>query len=119
MCLSELNKNEPIKELATIPLLLTMLCLAFDETMSFPANRAELYKEALDALLKKWDSSRSIKREDIYRHLSPRRKESMFSQIAASTFEKDEYYLPQRVLENKIASYIRKLTRGSERDSRG
>jgi hypothetical protein len=108
-CLTDLNQNDPIKELATIPLLLTMLCLAFDETMTFPANRAELYKEALDALLKKWDSSRSVKREEIYRHLSLRRKESMFSHIAASTFEKDQYYIPQKMLEKKIAEYIRNL----------
>jgi NACHT domain len=108
-CIHELGNNKPIQELATIPLLLTMLCLAFDETMGFPANRAELYKEAIDALLKKWDASRSIKREEIYRHLSLRRKESLFSRIAAITFEKDQYFFSQRLLEKEIAAYIQNL----------
>ena len=44
-CWEELERNPPIKELASIPLLLTLLCLAFDDTMSFPQNRAELYKD--------------------------------------------------------------------------
>lgn len=109
LCWEKMKADNSIKELATIPLLLTMLCIAFDETMDFPSNRAELYKEALDALLKKWDSSRSIKRAEIYRHLSLRRKESMLSRIAAVMFEKDHYFFPQRALEGHIANYIQNL----------
>jgi len=52
-CWRQLSLDPPIKELATVPLLLTLLCLAFNETMEFPQNRADLYKEAVDALLKK------------------------------------------------------------------
>lgn len=109
LCWDKIKTNRPIKELATIPLLLTLLCLAFDESMRFPTNKAELYKEAIDALLKKWDSSRSIKREESYHHLSLKRKEGLFSRIAASTFEKGQYFLQQRSLEWHIASYIRNL----------
>jgi predicted NACHT family NTPase len=109
LCWKKLNQNSQIKELASIPLLLTLLCLAFDETMDFPQNRAELYKEALDALLKKWDSTRRITREEIYKHLSLRRKEALFSKIAAETFENGEYFLLQRVLEKKIFEFIQHL----------
>ena len=61
-------------------LLLTLLCLVFDDDMNFPRNRAELYKDALDALLKKWDTSRNILRGDIYKNLSTLRKKQLFSQ---------------------------------------
>jgi len=44
-----LEEKPQIKELASNPLLLTMLCLTFDERMEFPPNRAELYGEAIDA----------------------------------------------------------------------
>ena len=54
--------NKGLRDLARTPLLLTLLCLAFNETLTFPQRRVEIYKEALDALLKKWDSSRRIKR---------------------------------------------------------
>jgi NACHT domain-containing protein/NACHT conflict system protein len=109
LCWQKLKEDTSIRELAAIPLLLTMLCLAFDEALEFPSNRAELYKEAIDALLKKWDASRSINRADIYRFLSNRRKESMFSRIAAITFEKEKYFIPQKLLEQHIADYIQHL----------
>lgn len=98
-----------LRELAQIPLLLTLLCLAFEETMSFPQRRVELYEEALDALLKKWDSSRNIKRDEIYRKLSLGRKRQMLARIAAETFEQGEYFFRQADLTKRIARYLQKL----------
>ena len=57
------KKVIPIQELATNPLLLTLLCLMFEESADFPSNRSELYKEGLNVLLRKWDAKRSIERE--------------------------------------------------------
>ncbi|MEH2227461.1 NACHT domain-containing protein [Nostoc sp.] len=51
--IEKLQANKRIFELATNPLLLTLLCLVFEENEDFPANRSELYKEGLDILLKK------------------------------------------------------------------
>jgi hypothetical protein len=109
LCWRKLKADRQIAELAYTPLLLTLLCLSFDATLSFPRNRSELYKEALDALLKKWDASRRIKRDDVYKHLSLRRKESLFCQIAKDTFEKEEYFLPQKRIEKYIADFIQHL----------
>ncbi|MCU1268420.1 MAG: putative NTPase family [Acidobacteria bacterium] len=109
LCWSELTKFPRIMDLAAIPLLLTLLCLAFDQTMSFPKNRAELYEEALDALLKKWDASRGVKREDLYKDLTIRKKESLFSRIAAKTFQNDEHFFAQRTLTHHIGQFIRNL----------
>ncbi len=109
LCWQKMEENKPIKELASIPLLLTLLCLAFDTTLSFPPNKAELYGEALDALLKKWDITRRVKREQTYRNFSLSRKEAMFGQIAAETFETGQYFLPQRTLETHIIEFIKNL----------
>ncbi|MHB1140798.1 MAG: NACHT domain-containing protein [Sulfuricaulis sp.] len=103
------EENRSIKELARTPLLLAMLCLLFQETMSFPSNRAELYKEATDALLKKWDASRGIKRDQIYKNLSSRKKEDMLSLIAKNTFVKKQYFFTRRVAESIIEDYVANL----------
>lgn len=103
------EEHKGLRELAQIPLLLTLLCLAFDETMSFPQRRVELYEEALDALLKKWDSSRNIKRDEVYRKLSLGRKRQMLARIAAETFEQGEYFFRQTDLTKRIARYLQKL----------
>lgn len=103
-------KNYPrIKELATNPLLLTLLCLIFEDRTDFPANRSELYKEGLDVLLKKWDGKRGIKRGEVYRELSLKRKEDMLSQLAFTTFESGNYFFKQKEAENLIESYIQNL----------
>jgi predicted NACHT family NTPase len=102
----ELKANLRLKELATNPLLLTLLCLVFEERAGFPANRSELYKEGLDVLLKKWDIKRNIKREEVYKQLSLQRKEDLLSQIAYSAFEQSDYFLKQVFVEEKIREYI-------------
>jgi predicted NACHT family NTPase len=102
-----LQANRPLKDLATNPLLLTLLCLVFEERAGFPANRSELYKEGLDVLLKKWDVKRNIKRDEVYKYLS--RKEDLLSQIAFTTFEQSEYFFKQKALEEQIKQYIYNL----------
>lgn len=104
----KLQDNEPLEELATNPLLLTLLCLVFEES-GFPANRSELYQEALDLLLKKWDALRNINRGSVYKQLSRQRKEDLLSQIAWTTFERGEYFFKQKAVEQQISDYIRNL----------
>jgi predicted NACHT family NTPase len=77
--------------------------------MSFPQRRVELYEEAQDALLKKWDSSRNIKRDEIYRKLSLGRKRQMLARIAAENFEQGEYFFQQADLTKRITRYLQKL----------
>jgi NACHT domain len=101
--------NKGLRDLARTPLLLTLLCLSFNETLTFPQRRVEIYKEALDALLKKWDSSRKIKRDEVYRKLSLGHKENMLSHIAAETFEKNQYFIPQAELEKLIADFVKNV----------
>ncbi len=110
-CWKQLNTEEhaPIKELAATPILLTLLCLTYHEQLDFPPNRAELYREAIDVLLKKWDTSRRIRRDQVYRRLTLKRKELMLSQIAFQTFMQGHYFFPRQQLERDIAAYIGNL----------
>ncbi|MEH2460015.1 NACHT domain-containing NTPase [Nostoc sp.] len=107
--IKRLEENNRIKQLAAIPLLLTLLCLAFEESGDFPANRSELYKEGLNTLLKKWDAKRGIQRDQIYKKLSVQRKEDLLSKMALTTFEGSDYFFKQKVAEQYITEYIRNL----------
>ncbi|WP_009633415.1 NACHT domain-containing protein [Synechocystis sp. PCC 7509] len=104
--LGKLHKNPPIQEIATNPLLLTMLCLMFEEIADFPANSSELYQEGLHLLLRKWDAKRNIERSQIYKKLSLQHKEDLLSQIALLTFKRGDYFFKQNELEQHIADYI-------------
>jgi predicted NACHT family NTPase len=110
---NELAAYPGLKELATNPLLLTLLCLVFEEGGRFPANRSELYKEGLDVLLKKWDAKRNIRREEVYKQLSLQRKEDLLSQVAYTAFERSDYFFKQGFVEEQIRDYICNLPKAN------
>ncbi|NET31350.1 MAG: NACHT domain-containing NTPase [Cyanothece sp. SIO1E1] len=123
--INRIEKENRIHELATNPLLLTLLCLVFNDSGDFPANRAELYEEGLDILLKKWDSKRNIEREQVYKRLSKQRKENLLSYIAYLTFSDNRYFFKRKTIEEYIRNYITNLPDASndseilDLDSRG
>jgi len=111
--LQHLNRNSRIKQLTVSPLLLTLVCLAFEESGDCPSSRSELHKEGIDALLKKWDAKRGIQRDQIYKNFSLRRKEDLLSYIAAITFKQRDYLFKQTTVERYITDYIRNFSKAS------
>ena len=103
------SENAGLAELCNVPLLLSLLCLYYDDAQNFPARRAELYEDALDALLRKWDSSRQIQRDEIYKNLSHKRKQQMFAHIATPAFEKGRLYFSTQQLADAISHYLSNL----------
>lgn len=104
--IQKLKENSSIRQLATNPLLLTLLCLVFEESADFPPNRLELYKEGLNLLLRKWNAKCNIERQQIYKKLSVRHKEDLLSKIALLSFERGKYLFKQKEIEHHIISYI-------------
>lgn len=102
------------KELARTPLLLTLLCIAFSESMEVPRNKADLYKEAMEALLHRWDSSRRIERAQVYKKLSLREKEALLSELAARGFEEGKKAWRVDELHSLIASHLAATVRDGD-----
>ncbi|MEN8166999.1 MAG: SUMF1/EgtB/PvdO family nonheme iron enzyme [Pseudomonadota bacterium] len=55
-----IQENERIRELAINPLMLTVIALVHRDRVKLPDRRAELYAEAVDVLLGKWDEARGV-----------------------------------------------------------
>jgi predicted NACHT family NTPase len=100
------SRNDTLQELAQNPLLLSLLCVTFEERNEFPAERSEIYREATQALLGKWDARRNIQRDPIYQSLSLRWREGLLAYIAAQTFGNKVYFIPQRTLVRLIEKYL-------------
>ncbi|MBD3887367.1 NACHT domain-containing NTPase [Phormidium tenue FACHB-886] len=107
--LEALKEQSSLQELATNPLLLTLLCLVFEAKTTFLKSRADLIEEGLHLLLKKWDRKRQIKRDEVYKELSLNCKKDLLGQVASTMFERGEYYLKQRFVEEEIENYIQNL----------
>jgi predicted NACHT family NTPase len=98
-----------LQELATNPLLLTLLCLSFESTNRFPNSRLKLYREGARLLLKTWDKNRNIRREEAYNQLPIEWKEDLLSQVAYTAFERSGRFFEQEFVEDQIQEYIRNL----------
>jgi hypothetical protein len=94
------------KELAQTPLLLTLLCLVFDDSQNFPERRAELYKQALDILLTKWAAEKRIQRDPIYKDLTLTLETIMLGEIAYSGLEADRLFFLQREVVDQIRTFL-------------
>ncbi|MBW4471158.1 MAG: NACHT domain-containing protein [Stenomitos rutilans HA7619-LM2] len=94
------------RELAQTPLLLTFLCLVFDDAQTFPKQRAILYKDALDVLLKRWASEKRIQRDPIYQDLTLPLEEMMLAEIAYTGFVNDRLFFQKRDVVEQICTVL-------------
>ena len=110
--LVEINSDDKrnLRELAKTPILLALLCLNFEETSAFPLRRVEIYEEAIDALLKRWDSSRNIMRDEIYHGLSHVRKRQLLAHIATHYYVKNEILFKEDDLSLIITKFMEKIS---------
>ncbi len=104
------SPNKRIRDLAVTPILLNLTCLVFENMGDFPSNQAKLYKRGLDILLKEWDESKGIQRNEVYKNLDLEGRKELLTQIAAATFEKNRYFFEQSEIQQYIADYICTLT---------
>lgn len=108
-CWAELNKpdHKGLREISGSPLLLSLLCLNYEESGTFPARRVDLYEDALKALLTKWDGSRRIRRDEPYKQLPIGRKPQLYAQIAYDNFVQGKYFITTRELAQQVEVYLR------------
>lgn len=112
-------EHRGVQDLAKNPLLLGMLCLAFSDSMEFSPRRIDIYEDAIDALLRKWDKRRNIERDVIYKGLSHNKKKSLFTTIAYKTFIKNEYLIEEKALIKYLDDVLERLPNPDEQDFDG
>lgn len=112
-------EHRGVKDLAKTPLLLGMLCLAFADSMEFSPRRIDIYEDAIDALLRKWDKRRNIERDVIYKGLSHNKKKSLFTTIAYKTFIKNEYLIEEKSLVKHLDDVLKTLPNPDGQDFDG
>ncbi|NMF60622.1 NACHT domain-containing protein [Pseudanabaena yagii] len=111
---AKLEERPRIKHQASNPLLLTFLCLIFEDRNDFYENRALLYEKGIDLLMERWDSSREKERDAVYKGLSTQRKEEMLSLLAFETFQEELLLFSRDRAANSIATYIKDLSTGQK-----
>ncbi len=84
--------NKPdLKELTVTPVLLSLLCLVFQDEGTIPSDRNWLYKKGIKLLLNRWNDEKQIDGwkvgTETYCKLKTEDKEALLIEIAAQKFE--------------------------------
>ncbi|MGF1524205.1 MAG: NACHT domain-containing protein, partial [Leptolyngbyaceae cyanobacterium] len=93
------------KELAQTPLLLTLLCVIYDEFQDFPKKRHQVYGEALDVLLRKWAAEKRLQNEPIYQKFGADLELELLSEIAYTSFVDDQLFFPKQTVLDQIRDF--------------
>ncbi len=108
--LSELARNPELKDLVVTPILLPLVCLAFEDQGTCPHTRTRLYQVGIEILLTKWDDRRGIDRYPVYRWLSPELKMKLLARIALQTLQERQYFFTGAVVEEYILEFLKQHT---------
>ena len=114
----ELEKDETLKQLTRNPLLLGLICNGFEELRSLSFNRYNFFSETLSILLEQWENSKDIKKDEIYKALSLKKKHEMFEQIAYETFRSKDYIILRSQLGKMISTFLEEHSDDDHIDSK-
>ncbi|GHO47643.1 NACHT domain-containing protein [Ktedonospora formicarum] len=101
--LSCLKQNPRIKVLAANPLLLSLIVLTYEVQHDLPERRADLYKQCLDTLLFRWDTSRDIRRRRLFK---AEHKQQLLIEIAWHFHSQGRRYFPEDELLAVITRFL-------------
>lgn len=99
-------EHASVLELARTPLLITFLCLNYDNSQSLPANRSDLYEEALRILIEKWNAEKRVKREGIYQGFTTKMELLLLGELAGPAFANDVIFFRRKEVADVIARFF-------------
>lgn len=107
-CWKLINSQEyaATKELCRTPLLLTFICLVYAAEQYLPKNRATLYGDALDILLKKWAAEKRINKNTIARDLGSDLEKALLAEIAYRSFTKNRLFFTRAEIIEQIQQFL-------------
>ena len=118
--LSDLESDPLTRELTSRPLLLTYLCLVFRENFGFPKCRSSIFADVVDILLRRWDSSRQVKRRSTSEQnkLSSVQKVLLLGEIAYEGLKRSskQFIWKESQLLEQIRPYLLKVAALDEKD---
>lgn len=117
-CLLELRqeRDHSLQQLASSPLLLSLFCLNYEQSGAFPAARIDLYEEALEALLKRWNGTRDLHPNSIspYGQMNPKRRGLLYTSLAYQNFLRNALFIKTKELVPQIEAFLEQIPGISE-----
>lgn len=98
--------HSPTLELARTPLLLTFICLVYDNNQKLPRSRALLYREALRILMERWSAEKRVHADGLCQQLSSEFELLMLGDIAREAYNSKTFFFREAELTKRIATIM-------------
>jgi HEAT repeat protein len=99
----QLERNSRMLSLAANPLLLCLIIMVYELHQDLPEKQADLYKQCIDTLLFKWDTSRDIRR---LRAFKTEHKRELLTEIAWHFHRQGKRYFEENELLVIISNFL-------------
>lgn len=99
-------QHQQALELARTPLLLTFLCMTYQDRQDLPPTQATLYRTALEILLHKWAAERRVHNEPVYAELTAELEVDMLAEMAATLFGEDRFFFTRQHVTDHIKRFM-------------
>ncbi len=100
---AQLTRNSRIQSLASNPLLLSLIVMVYELRLELPERRAEIYRQCVDVLLFRWDTSRDIRRRKKFK---AEHKQDLLTEVAWHFHTRGRRYFPEDELLQVIADFL-------------
>lgn len=107
--LKAMMENENIEILAKNPLMVTIIAIIYEEDRELPQRRCDLYKRAIEVLLRRWDLRRKIKNR-----FSPDKKEFILKKLAFRCHCQNRRIITERDVLEEIETYSDRIGLGKD-----
>lgn len=108
-----LRKTPRLSQIATSPLILSLMCLVFFTRQDLPRQRVRLYEECVDILLNEWDRK---DKQLSFGHVAPSYRRELLEVIALYLFDNAASELSRQDLERVIDTYRTKNAIRADRE---
>lgn len=98
-----------IREIATSPLLLSLICIVYQRDLEISTRRTSLYKRCIECLLIDWDAQRNFRRESIYSKLDDPKKISLLNELAYKLHRTNRIYFSDFKIKEFLEPSIEKF----------
>ena len=115
--INAVETNDRIADLATNPLLLTVIALVHRYRASLPERRSELYEEAVEVLLGQWDNAKRLDVDNLHpeRQLDSGDRRSILEPVAFWLHENRQREIEVHDLRNILRPSFQGFTAGDDR----
>jgi predicted NACHT family NTPase len=106
---SRVLENPRITEISSQPLMLSLVCNAFERFLDVSVRTSALYDQCVEALFWTWDADRGIVREPLFQNVDIEKTKWLHAYLAFQIHSRRKRYVEARELREIVSQYAPRL----------